>query len=104
MGSYYDSILLTRKLNYKLNDFFLYLLKELKEEDWAKYNYYKHFDLTENVPDNIDRIDCETYSYQHFMENYEKVYKPVILTNSQSDWQASEKWTLNVCFKVLLYF
>lgn len=68
---------------------------ELKSEDWTKYNYFKNFDLShENLPDRIDRIDCATYSQAEFIENYERPYKPVILTNSQADWQANEKWTL----------
>lgn len=70
---------------------------ELKSEDWTKYNYYKTFDLSHsNLPDNIDRIDVTTYSMEDFIKNYEKPYKPVILTNSQVDWQAKEKWTLSV--------
>lgn len=69
---------------------------ELKSEDWQKYNYYKTFDLSkENLPDNIDRIDVSNYSIEEFIKNYEKPYKPVILTNSQVDWQANEKWTVS---------
>lgn len=67
------------------------------DEEWHKYNYYKNFDLSvESLPDNIDRIDCSTVSKEEFIEKYEKPYKPCILLNSQADWMAKEKWTLEV--------
>lgn len=71
---------------------------ELKtDEDWHKLNYYKNFDLSyENLPDNIDRIDANQCSVEEFIENYESKSKPVIICNSQTDWQAKEKWTLDV--------
>jgi hypothetical protein len=80
------------------------LLKELKcDEEWHRYNYFKTFDLSiENLPDNIERIDINQVTPEAFIENYEKLYKPVIITNSQNDWQAKEKWTLEVCLFLFL--
>ena len=71
---------------------------ELKtDEEWTKYNYIKHFDMShEKLPDNIERIDMNHVSLDEFIEKYEKPYKPVIITNSQTDWLAKEKWTLDV--------
>ena len=75
-----------------------YYFAELKTDDWTRYNYYDNFDLSfENLPDNIDRIDAATYSFEDFVQNYEKPYMPVIIKNSQTNWQAKEKWTLDVC-------
>lgn len=68
---------------------------ELSPDDWHKYNYFKTFDLNPDIlPDTIDRIDCTTYDIKDFIANYERPYKPCILTNSQLDWMATEKWSL----------
>jgi hypothetical protein len=48
------------------------------------------------LPDNIDRIDINSFSQQEFIDKYEKTYTPVIIQNSQRDWLANEKWTLDV--------
>lgn len=46
-------------------------------------------------------------SNEEFIEKYEKTYTPVIITNSQNDWLAKEKWTLDVyryfCIKFNLF-
>jgi histone arginine demethylase JMJD6 len=77
---------------------FLTLNKELKtDEDWYKHQYYKNFNLDySKIPDKIDRIDVNKVSIDEFIERYERPYKPCILLNSQNDWMAKEKWTLEV--------
>ena len=76
---------------------------ELKnDEDWHKHQYFKNFNLDySNIPDNIDRIDVNKVSIDEFIEKYEKPYKPCILLNSQNDWLAKEKWTLEVNYLFL---
>lgn len=75
---------------------------ELKnDEDWHKLNYYKNFDLSyENLPDNIERIDANKVSTEEFIQKYEITSTPVIIKNTQNDWEAKEKWTLDVSFCV----
>jgi len=50
----------------------------------------------DSLPDNIDRIDANKVSLEEFIEKYEKPYKPVIIKNTQVDWLAKDKWTLDV--------
>jgi len=47
------------------------------------------------LPDNIDRIDVEKTTHSEFIDKYEMPYKPCILVNSQKEWLAKEKWTLD---------
>jgi histone arginine demethylase JMJD6 len=70
---------------------------ELKtQDDWEKYNYFDKYDTSfDKLTDNIDRIDVTKVPIEEFIEKYEKPYKPVILLNSQVEWQAREKWTLD---------
>ena len=42
---------------------------------------------------SIPRIDFNSYSYEEFIENYEKLNKPVVIVNATKDWTAMEKWT-----------
>ena len=70
---------------------------ELNNNDWCKENYYNTFDLSlDDLPDNIDRIDYSQVSLQEFIDKYEKPYKPCIVINAQKEWNAPEKWTLDV--------
>jgi histone arginine demethylase JMJD6 len=66
-------------------------------EDWQTYNFYTTFDLSlQSAPDNIDRIDANLLSNEEFMEKYEKPYKPCVILNTQTNWLANTKWTLEV--------
>lgn len=70
---------------------------ELSSSDWCKENYAENFDLSfEHLPDNIDRIDNNQVSLDEFINKYEIPYKPCIILNAQKDWNAAEKWTLEV--------
>jgi hypothetical protein len=50
----------------------------------------------DSLPDNIDRIDIDSFSQQEFIDKYERTYMPVIIQNCQKEWLAQEKWTLDV--------
>jgi histone arginine demethylase JMJD6 len=71
---------------------------ELKtDEDWHKLNYYKNFNLSfQHLPDNIERIDINKVTLEEFINNYESKSLPVIIQNTQTDWPAQDKWTLDV--------
>jgi len=74
---------------------------ELSSDDWTKENYYDKCDLSiDYLPDNIDRIDSNQVSLEEFIEKYEKQYKPCIILNAQKDWNAPEKWTLEVITEI----
>ena len=42
---------------------------------------------------SIPRIDFNSISYDYFIENYEKLNKPVVIVNATKDWPALNKWT-----------
>ena len=69
----------------------------MKTQEWYQEDYINNFDsFSQQLPDNIDRIDYATYSHEDFIKNYEIPYKPVIICNAQHVWIAKEKWTLEV--------
>ena len=71
---------------------------ELNEKHaWHKLEYASTFDLSmAHIQDTIPRVDARMLSAQEFIDQYEKDYKPVVLTHCQVDWQANEKWTKEV--------
>jgi hypothetical protein len=74
-------------------------LAELSKEKhgWSCQNYAETFDLSfATVKDNVPRVDASKLSVEEFVEQYEKTYTPVVLTNVQNDWSANYKWTLDV--------
>jgi histone arginine demethylase JMJD6 len=78
--------------------FFCRIVELKGDDEWHKFNYYKTFDLSlQSAPDNIERIDADLVSVDEFIEKYEKPYKPVVILNTQTDWLANSKWTLEVC-------
>ncbi len=69
----------------------------MKTHEWYQENYKNNFDsFSQQLTDNIDRIDYATYSHEDFIKNYEAPSKPVIICNAQHNWIAKEKWTLEV--------
>ena len=73
---------------------------ELKEHHgWYKMDYSNIFDLALEPIKNRDampRIDCTKVTVEEFIENYEKPYKPVVVTRFQDVWKANVKWTKEV--------
>lgn len=60
-------------------------------------NYCENFDLNPAIiEDNVERIDEDKVPLDHFVERYEKIYKPVVVTGVTDSWKASHKWTLAV--------
>ena len=57
--------------------------------------YYKNFDFDMNK-DNCERISVEKVSPEEFIEKYEKIYKPIVITDACKNWKANYKWTLDV--------
>jgi len=46
--------------------------------------------------DTMERVSATSLTTAAFIERYEKIYKPVVITDVQTDWPAREKWTLPV--------
>lgn len=76
---------------------------ELIDKDgngWTKLNYAGTFELDLNaVKDNVERIDVNEVPPDVFVEKYEKIYKPVVITGCTEQWKARYKWNLQVHFK-----
>lgn len=63
---------------------------------WNTLRYAEVFDLNPtNVVDNVERINANEVSVEEFVEKYERISKPVVITNLTKDWKASHKWTLS---------
>jgi len=69
---------------------------ELKgTEGWQGGNWQELFDTSHDAfVDNVQRVDYNTTSCEEFIEKYEKMNIPVVITNSQNDWKASERWKM----------
>ncbi len=74
------------------------VITELGEKGgWYKYDYYHKYDASlDMVNDTVARVDAHAMSAQEFRFKYERTYTPVVISNSQTSWQANEKWTLHV--------
>ena len=75
------------------------IFTELKgDEGWCQFNYAKSFSLAAStVKDNCPRISYLEVDEKTFVEHYESPGQPVVIVDSQLEWQASQKWTLEVC-------
>jgi len=64
-------------------------------EGWMGGNFQENFNTNhDSFVDNVQRVDYLTTSCEEFIEKYEKLNIPVVITNSQNDWKATEKWRL----------
>lgn len=76
----------------------IYILLSYPELDhigWTVNNYHKTF-KTNLEQDNCPRIDVHKVSPEEFIEKYEKIYRPVVITGVCNEWKANYKWTLDV--------
>lgn len=72
------------------------ILTELADKyQWAVLKYASNFEEFLKCNDNVDRIDVNTVSPEEFIDKYEKIYKPVVIKNVQTNWRANYKWTLD---------
>jgi len=69
---------------------------------WEEQNYYKTFDEYIKVNDNVERISIEKVSPTEFINRYEKPYQPVVILDTQKEWMANYKWTLQVTIIIKL--
>ncbi|OWA51348.1 Bifunctional arginine demethylase and lysyl-hydroxylase JMJD6 [Hypsibius exemplaris] len=68
--------------------------------DWSALKYATNLDCSlGSVRDNVDRIDANVVSHQEFVARFERPYKPVVLLNAQSGWNAVETWTVENLLK-----
>lgn len=61
---------------------------------WYQLKYANDFERFRNFTDNCPRIEQSKVSLTQFIEEYERPYKPVVITGTQIEWRANEKWTL----------
>ena len=71
---------------------------------WFVNNYAEKFDLSlDSVHDNVERINVNEVSHEQFVEKYEKLYKPVVITGACDNWKAKYKWNLKVSIDYILF-
>ncbi len=70
-------------------------LLELDHIGWSINNYHKTFKTNLEL-DNCPRVDVHKVSPEEFIEKYEKIYRPVVITGVCNEWKANYKWTLDV--------
>lgn len=69
---------------------------------WYQLGYANRFDNFTKVKDNVERIHVKDVSPQAFIEKYEKPYKPVVIQGIQENWDAHQKWTLEVSMNLYI--
>lgn len=71
---------------------------ELKtKEMWHEKRYFENFDLGwEQVNDTVDRIDEAVVGCEEFIDKYERPKRPVVISGVVEQWQAPQKWNLEV--------
>lgn len=65
---------------------------------WTEMDYAKNFQDFLKFEDNCERIHGPDVDCDEFIEKYEKIYKPVVitgLTGPTEGWKANSKWTLD---------
>lgn len=61
---------------------------------WSALRYVDNFDRFLQFDDTVERIDVDSVSPCEFIDRFEKIYKPVVVTGVQVNWKANYKWTL----------
>lgn len=80
----------------------LELCKDGLDAGWRKFGFYETFSLTtENIEENIERVDGRTVTDEQFIKAYESTYTPCVITHLMESWPAIENWTLRVCLQQL---
>jgi hypothetical protein len=75
-------------------------LSELNEKHgWYRLDLANTFDTSLSAVralDNVQRIDAQKVSHSEFVDRFERIYQPCVITNDQLEWRATSKWTLEV--------
>ena len=69
---------------------------------WEEQNYYKTFENYTRVQDNVERISVDEVSPAEFISRYEKPYLPVVILDTQKEWMANYKWSLQVSISIIV--
>ncbi|KAF7635724.1 JmjC domain-containing protein, partial [Meloidogyne graminicola] len=76
---------------------------EIKKNEWYSEGYSLNSELFLSQmaigPDTIERIDASKMTCQEFIEQYEKLNKPVILLGLMDNWKANERWNLKSLYR-----
>ena len=79
---------------------------ELKEDNaWFVLDAANTFQVTPDdvkARDRVERVNALHLTEAEFIDRYERVYQPVVITNAQFEWAAKEKWTLEVSVLLLI--
>jgi histone arginine demethylase JMJD6 len=74
----------------------IFLFLELSTNSmWFELEYAKNFQHFLNFKDNCERIHGPSVDCEEFIQKYEKIYKPVVITSLVENWKAETKWTLD---------
>ena len=74
-------------------------------DDWSKDKYYERQGEVcdrilrgedPNFRDTIERINADDYTFEQFVEKYEKGSRPVIIKGVVDQWAAKESWQVKV--------
>lgn len=67
-------------------------------DQWKSFDLARRLDLRLEPlaqRDFLQRIDGESVSCEHFIENFERPLKPVVITNITNSWPAKDRWTID---------
>ncbi|CAH0405130.1 unnamed protein product [Chilo suppressalis] len=65
------------------------------KQQWTALKYAENFEEFLKCNDNVERVDSNKVSQEDFIEKYEKIFRPIVITNVQTHWKANHKWTLD---------
>ncbi|KAF5283439.1 hypothetical protein FQA39_LY04815 [Lamprigera yunnana] len=69
------------------------------KQSWTSQGYSRAFETFWEFTDNCNRFDASKSTLHKFVTDYEEPYKPVVLLNTQLNWKANQKWTLEKLVK-----